>query len=139
MSANPQMCLEFLGLVNLNASLVYLIADLQADLKVVATIYVASASTTGNIAETNTSWPRISKLLSLIDKPFAFLMDQTSLVAPRLATIVLEIAPDIDSKLLLSAQSYRKDGILSLVPELSGVRAPELDDKVSSICHPLWC
>lgn len=133
MSTNPQMCLEFLGLINLNASLVYLISDLQADLKVVATLYAAAMSVTGNSTDISSSWLRISKLLSAIDKPFAFLMDQNSLVAPRIASLVLEIAPDIDSKLLLSAQSYRKEGILSLVPELSGVRAPELDDKVSSL------
>ncbi len=131
MTMNPQMCMEFLGLVSLNASLVFLISELQGDLKVLAGVYAAVTSTVTGTE--NPLWLRISRLLTTIDKPFAFLMDQVSVIAPRIAALVLETAPDVDQKLLLPASSYRKEGLLSLVTELSGVRAPELDDKVQNI------
>jgi hypothetical protein len=105
-----------------------MIAKMQNEFKITSSIYSKTCSAKGGAEVPN--WFKISKLLVLVNKPFQFVMETFANIAPRIASIVLELSDEIDQRLLATCQSHRKGGILSLVPEMSGVTAPDTDENV---------
>ena len=106
-----------------------MIAKMHNEFKIISALYSKTCSGKGG-AEVP-YWFKISKLLVLVNKPYQLITETFASVAPRIASTVLELSDEIDQRLLTTAQSHRKGGILSLLPEMSGVTAPETDESAS--------
>ncbi|KAJ3050881.1 Nck-associated protein 1 [Rhizophlyctis rosea] len=104
---NPEIVNAFLDLLVSFVSIIYLVTKQKEEL----------------------NWIRLSKFISTYDKPLPAIQENLAILAPRIMSILLELKPQLTQRLCISADGLRKTAVLSLTPEMSGVKAPEPDMK----------
>lgn len=99
----------------------YIIGSMNGDLKVLSLLYVQQSKDDG-------FWTRISKYLLRFDKPHEYLLEVFECIIPKIVPLLQEYSNDVD-QMIITAKEMRKSAMLSLIPDLSGVKAPELDSR----------
>ncbi|RKO86322.1 Nck-associated protein 1 [Blyttiomyces helicus] len=72
---------------------------------------------------------RLARFLTSYEKPIPVIQEQLTAMAPKICALLIEKKSDLDQRLCMTADGFRKLAILSLTPEMSGVKAPEPDEK----------
>ncbi|KAJ3279440.1 Nck-associated protein 1, partial [Borealophlyctis nickersoniae] len=124
---NPDLVTAFLDLLVNYVSVIYMVHGLGNERKIVASGYAKAWEVVNRNQEIQ--WARLSRFIANHEKPLAALQESLGPVAPRIFSFVLELKMDLTTRLGVTAEGYRKTGVLSLVPEMSGVKAPEADEK----------
>ncbi|TPX60530.1 hypothetical protein PhCBS80983_g01764 [Powellomyces hirtus] len=125
---NPELVNAFLDLLVSYVSIIYLVAAMGAEKKVIASAYAKAYQLANGPVEP--SYLRLAKHISATyEKPLPTIQDSLATLAPKIISLLLELKPDLDARLTLSADAFRKMAILSLTPEMSGIKAPEPDEK----------
>jgi hypothetical protein len=99
---------------------------MNSDLKILSLMYIQQI-------RDDVYWTRLVKLLIRFDKPHEYLLEIFECVVPKIVPLIQEYATDVD-QMIITAQEMRKSAMLSLIPDLSGVKAPQLE---SNFLHNL--
>ncbi|KAI9099727.1 Nck-associated protein 1, partial [Phlyctochytrium arcticum] len=143
---NPDLANAFLDLLVDHVSVVYMTTALGADRKLIAALFCKAWQIHSGEPERNFQryrfssygWCtqcltglllRLAKFLNHYDKPLPVMQENLSNLSSRILGLVLEMKPDLDSRLCMTADNLRKMAVLSLTPEMSGIKAPEADEK----------
>ncbi|KAJ3030355.1 Nck-associated protein 1 [Rhizophlyctis rosea] len=124
---NPEIVNIFLDVLVSFVSVIYLVNGLGNERKIIAFAYSRAYQVAKQKDELN--WGRLSKFLTAYDKPLPAIQENLSILAPRIMSILLELKTHLTQRLCVSADGLRKTAVLSLTPEMSGVKAPEPDMK----------
>ena len=76
------------------------------------------------------SMTRLSKFILTFDKPTPAIQDVLSPLASKIVGLLVSFKPDLEFRTLSSADKLRNQAALSLTPQMSGIKAPEPDEKV---------
>ncbi|KAJ3166104.1 hypothetical protein HDU88_003651 [Geranomyces variabilis] len=124
---NPELVNAFLDVLVAHVSVVYLAASIGQEKKIIASAYAKAYQLANGPTEPN--FLRLGKHLMAYDKPLAAIHETCSMLAPKIVSLLMEMKPDLDARLCMTADNFRKMAILSLTPEMSGIKAPEPDEK----------
>ena len=98
-----------------------MVSSINSDLKFLLLVYI-------NQSKVLDKWTRIERFITQMDNPHAYLIRAFHDILPKIVPLILEYKYDLD-QILVSANEMRKLAILSLIPDLSGVKAPDIDKK----------
>ncbi|KND04510.1 uncharacterized protein SPPG_00238 [Spizellomyces punctatus DAOM BR117] len=124
---NPDLVNLFLDLLVDHVSVIYMLASLGPERKLIAAGYCKAWLV--DFGEPERNFNRLSKFLLTYEKPLPVIQDNCTTLAPKIISLLLEMKPDLDQRLCMTADNFRKMAILSLTPEMSGIKAPEPDEK----------
>ncbi|KAJ3021788.1 Nck-associated protein 1 [Thoreauomyces humboldtii] len=124
---NPELVNAFLDLLVTYVSVVYMSSTIGNERKVIAAAYAKAFQLANGASEGN--YLRLAKHIHTYEKPLHTIQDSCTTLAPKITALLLEMKPDVDARLCMTADNFRKMAILSLTPEMSGIKAPEPDEK----------
>ncbi|KAI8825002.1 Nck-associated protein 1 [Fimicolochytrium jonesii] len=124
---NPELVDYFLDLLVSHVSAVYMLAAFGQDRKIIAAVYGKAYQIAHGMQDPD--YAKLAKHILYYDKPLFAMQESLGLLASKILTLLLEMKPDLELRLCVKADSFRKMAILSLTPEMSGIKAPDPDER----------
>ncbi|KAH6601775.1 hypothetical protein BASA61_001802 [Batrachochytrium salamandrivorans] len=137
---NPDLTNAFMDLLINVVSIGYLIGSIGPEVKLLAFVHNRAYQAMSGGPD-SPGWIRkysefshqqivYRKLLTTYENPATSLQETLAPIASRIITTLISLRPEIDQRLMVTAESLRNTGAFSLVPELYG-----MNHTPSSDCH----
>ncbi|KAJ3087635.1 hypothetical protein HK102_010603, partial [Quaeritorhiza haematococci] len=127
----PELCSAYLNLLASFVFVVHATAGLGPERKAIVGAFGKCHHMVHGSVEP--SLTRVTKCISTYDtKTIVQLQEQFASVpglTSRINSVILGLKPQIEGRLILTADGFRKLALLSLTPEMSGIKAPDPDEK----------
>ena len=120
----------FLKLVTLYVKVVCLATNLgpENNIKALLSGYAKIYSQTNVEIEPN--WNKVTRFMRIFYKPIHAIEESLQPISSKLITLLLTLKPEIDQSIALSGESLRKMALLSLTPQMSGLKVSNVSEKL---------